>query len=191
VKRIVVAVTAALSAAALTVVAPPALSAGVTTITFTVTGCEGCQITPVWAIQGQDPVTFATTTVVDGSAFAAVPTSLTQGMSFNITAPWKVRIDAEPVIVTQYQGVAPGTTVTKAMAKKAPKATGCWAGTTDKAVALTVVVRRVTMPSFPDESKKARVPLAWIQPTAETTGGFAVTQKGVIAQQEAWYCPAG
>ena len=99
-------------------------------------------------------------------------------------------IDAEPVIVVQYQGVAPGARVTKATALKAKQASACWAGTSEAAVTLTVVVRRVKLPAFPDESKKATVPLAWIQPTAQTTGGFGPAQKGVIAQQEAWYCPA-
>ncbi len=145
----------------------------------------------MWAITGQDPVTFATTTVIDGSAFASIPTSLTAGLSFNITPRWKMDIDAEPVIVTQYQGIAPGTRVTKAQAVKAKKATACWSGTTQPEVTLNVIVRRVTMPAFPDASQKTTVPLAWIQPTAQSTGGFGPAQKGVIAQQEAWYCPAG
>lgn len=189
-KRTIVALAVALTAAA-AIVAPPAHAEGVTSITFTVIGCNGCQITPVWAITGQVPVEFATTTVIRGTAFASVPTAQTEGLSFNITPRRQVSIDAQPVIVTQYQGIAPGTKVTKAKAKKATQATACWAGTTRANVTLTVVVRRVALPSFPDQSKKTMVPLAWIQPTAQSTGGFGPTQKGVIAQQEAWYCPPG
>jgi hypothetical protein len=33
--------------------------------------------------------------------------------------------------------------------------------------------------------------LAWVVPTVATTGGFGATQRGTIANQEAWYCPKG
>jgi hypothetical protein len=186
-----VAVALAVTLATALGMAPSAQAAGVTTITLKVVGCEGCTITPVWAITGQDPVTFASAEVIDGQVFFAVPTPQTAGMSFNLTPKPNVSIDAEPVIVTQFKGVKPGTSVTRKMAKSAQQATACWAGTTQSAITLTVIVRRVLLPSFPNQAKKVSVPLAWFQPTAETTGGFGPTQKGVIAQQEAWYCPAG
>ena len=121
---------------------------------------------------------------------ATVPVASTQGMSFNITAPWKVDIDAEPVIVTQYQGRAEGSLVTKGQAMASAKATACWSGTTAASVTLRVSVRRVTLPGMMKGST-VKVPLAWMRPTVGTTGGFDKAQKGVIAQQEAWYCPAG
>ena len=121
---------------------------------------------------------------------ATVPVASTQGMSFNITAPWKVDIDAEPVIVTQYQGRAEGSRVTKGQATASAKATACWSGTTAASVTLRVSVRRVTLPGMMKGST-VKVPLAWMRPTVGTTGGFDKAQKGVIAQQEAWYCPAG
>jgi len=189
-KRAVAAIASLVTVAAIGVAAPPAIAADTTDITFKVTGCNGCVITPVQAIEGQGVVTFASTTVVAGSAFATVPTASTPGMSFNITAPWKVDINAEPVIVTQYQGYAPGTRVTKRQAKAASKATACWSGTTDSSVNLRVIVRRVQLPGMMT-SGTVKVPLAWMRPTAGTTGGFDKAQKGVIAQQEAWYCPAG
>lgn len=188
--------TAAVSLLALVgagIAAPPVLAVdepSITNITFKVSGCNGCVITPVQAIEDQGVVTFASTAVVGGTALATVPIASTPGMSFNITAPWKVDIDAEPVIVTQYQGYAPGTRVTKRQAKAAAKATACWSGTTAADVTLRVTVRRVQLPGMAVGSK-VRVPLAWIRPTAATTGGFDKADKGVIAQQEAWYCPAG
>jgi hypothetical protein len=191
--RRAIAATASLLAFAATGIAAPAAQAAdptTTDITFAVTGCNGCVITPVWAIEGQGVVTFASTTVVDGSAMATVPVASTSGMSFNITAPWKVDIDAEPVIVTQYQGRAEGSRVTMSQAKASAKATACWSGTTAASVTLRVTVRRVQLPGLMT-SGTVKVPLAWMRPTVGTTGGFAKAQKGVIAQQEAWYCPAG
>lgn len=192
-KRAIAATASLLALAATVVVAPAAQAADPTTtdITFKVTGCNGCVITPVWAIQGQGVVTFASATVVDGSAIATVPVASTQGMSFNITAPWKYFIDAEPVIVTQYQGRAEGSRVTKSQAMASAKATACWSGTTAASVTLRVIVRRVQFPGMTVSDGAQKVPLAWMRPTVGTTGGFDKAQKGVIAQQEAWYCPAG
>lgn len=192
-KRAIAAVASLCTAVAVGIAAPQALAADTPTttdITFKVTGCNGCVITPIWAIEGQGLVTFASATVFEGTAVATVPVASTAGMSFNITAPWKVGIDAEPVIVTQYQGRAEGSRVTKRQAMASAKATACWSGTTAASVTLRVTVRRVQLPGMMT-SGTVKVPLAWMRPTVGTTGGFDKAQKGVIAQQEAWYCPAG
>ncbi len=125
-----------------------------------------------------------------GQVVLNVPTAKTPGMSFNLDARWRVDINAVPVIVTQYQGYQPGERVTKRQAKAAKKATACWAGTAATAVTLRLMVRRVWMPAFsPDANRKTKVPLAWLVPTAETTGGFSDAYKGTLGQQDAWYCP--
>lgn len=192
-KRVVAAIASLLTVAALGVAAPTASAEDMTTITMKVTGCEGCSITPVQALNGgtaQASIWTGTTVkVANGVAVFTVPVSKTAGMSFNLDARWRVDINAMPVIVTQYKGTQPGQRVTKRQAKAFAQATGCWAGTTSSAVTLRVTVRRVWMPGFPEGSKRAKVPLAWMVPTAETTGGFDQAFKGVIAQQEAWYCP--
>ena len=64
------------------------------------------------------------------------------------------------------------------------------ASTQGMSLTLRVIVRRVQLPGMMTGST-AKVPLAWMSPTVGTTGGFDKAQKGVIAQQEAWYCPAG
>ena len=182
------AMTPVVSAAA----APQAPSAASTTITVKVIGCGGCTITPVQAITGEDTIWTGTAVKVSGGkAVLTVPTVRTRGMSFNLEASWNVAINAMPVIVTQYQGTQPGQVVTKKQAMAFTGATGCWAGTTEPAVTLNVTVRRVTMPAFPPGGKKktTRVPLAWMVPTQSTTGGFDAASKGVIAQQNAWFCP--
>ncbi len=191
-KRVLAAVTSLMTLAALATVAPPAQADPMTTITMRVMGCNGCTITPVQAIAGSaDMWTGQGVKVRAGRAVFSVPTARTSGMSFNLDATWRVDINAEPVIVTQYEGYQPGQRVTKRQAKAAKKATACWAGTSDAAITLRVMVRRVWMPGFPEGTRRTRVPLAWMIPTAATTGGFDSADKGVIAQQEAWYCPAG
>jgi len=172
--------------------APHAPAAGSTSITMKVTGCNGCTITPVQAIEGEDAIwSGAAVKVKGGKALLTVPTARTRGMSFNLEAAWNVAINAMPVIVTQYESTQPGQSVTKKQAMTFTRATGCWAGTTEPAVTVNVTVRRVTMPAFPPSGKKktTRVPLAWMVPTQSTTGGFDTASKGVIAQQNAWYCP--
>jgi len=184
---------AAMAIPAVTVqAAPQAPAAGNTMITMKVTGCEGCTITPVRAIAGEDAVWSGTAVKVKGGkAVLTVPTAKTRGMSFNLEASWNVAINAMPVIVTQYEGTQPGQVVTKRQAMGLASATGCWAGTTEPAVTVRVTVRRVTMPAFPPGGKKktTQVPLAWMVPTQSATGGFDTASKGVIAQQNAWFCP--
>ncbi|MDP1877298.1 MAG: hypothetical protein Q8M17_07070 [Actinomycetota bacterium] len=184
--------TAAVALATLAVLPAGAPSAAepMTTITMTVSGCEGCTITPVQAITGATAVyTGSPVKVTGGQAAFVVPTSNTAGMSFNLEATWPVDINAIPVIVTQYKGIPAGQAVTRTQALAARRATACWAGTASSAVSLQVKVGRVKMPGFP--SGRTTVPLAWFVPTAATTGGFSRAYKGTIAQQDAWYCPAG
>ena len=102
----------------------------------------------------------------------------------------KRALATEPVIVTQNQGRTEGSRVTMSQAMASAKATACWSGTTAASVTLRVIVRRVQLPGMMTGST-VRVPLAWMSPTVGTTGGFDKAHKGVIAQQEAWYCPAG
>lgn len=188
-RAVAVGLAASLAAAAVGVVGSASAAEPSTVITMRVAGCEGCTITPVQAVTGQSSIwTGTAVTVKGGQAQFTVPTSRTAGMSFNLDASWRVDINAEPVIVTQYQGFAAGDRVSAAQAKSAKKATACWAGTNEAAITLSVRVGRVMTAGFP--SGRAKVPLAYFVPTLATTGGFSDTVKGTIAQQEAWWCPA-
>ncbi len=188
-QAVAVGLAAALAAAGVGVVGSASAAEPTTTISMRVSGCEGCTITPVQAVNGQNDIwTGTAVTVKGGRAEFSVPTSRTAGMSFNLDASWQVDINAIPVIVTQYQGFQAGQRVSTAQAKSAKQATACWAGTQQSSVSLTVKVGRVMTAGFP--SGRAKVPLAYFVPTLETTGGFSSTVKGTIAQQEAWWCPA-
>ncbi len=61
------------------VLAPAAAAAGTTTITFNVTGCNGCTITPVqWVDTSAEPWQGDPVTIVNGVATATVPTANTK-----------------------------------------------------------------------------------------------------------------
>jgi hypothetical protein len=178
-------------------VAPTSAAASArTTITMKVSNCEGCTIQPVLERTDADGVmsTYAgkTVTVKDGVAVMRVPTWTTPGMSFRLSGTTREDINAAPVVVVQYKGYKPGSVVTKAQARKAKRASGCWAGTSASRVTLRLRTMTVLMPSFPDETTTTRVKTGWLVPTADAPGNFGQATKGVIAVQDiGWPCDAG
>ena len=162
-----------------------------TTIAMNVTGCNGCTITPSQYRKGmKTPFSGKAAKVANGVATLVVPTANTNGMYFSIEAPWKVEINAQPLITVQYKGYAAGSTVTRAQAMASKSASACWAGTTDATASIDVTVKRVLMPAFPPNAHhKTSVPLAYFAPTAVAPGGFSKPYKGVLATQDVWTCP--
>lgn len=173
--------------------APAADPAPTTTITFRVTGCEGCVLLGA-TVSGtdQDPTYYNApkAKVRGGVATVTVPTAQTRGMVFGIDAPWKVMINAQPTLVFQYQGQEPGTRTTVAAARAAKRASVCWAGTTGATAELRVRVARVTMPAFDPDSPPhtTQVPLAWVVPTQAALTPFYKTYRGVIGLQDGVLC---
>jgi len=160
-----------------------------TTITFAVTGCEGCTLTASQFDRSTKRVFGSKGAVVaDSRAVLVVPTARTRGMYFAILTPRPARIDAQPLVTTQVAGHAPGSVVTKGQQKAGRRASACWAGTSEPAVTLSVVVDRVLMPAFPDSSRAASVPLARFVPTVAALGGFQRAFRGVLATQDVWLC---
>lgn len=201
-KVLAAAVAALVSATGLVALGSPVSAGdapGTTTITMTVADCEGCTIQPALERIDADgkAATYSGTTVTvrNGVAVMRVPTSKTPGMSFRINGPRREDINAEPVIVTQFKGYAPGTVVTPAQARRAKQASGCWVGTSAPSVALEVRTMRVLMPKFPpDGPGRARVTTGWLVPTVKApgSGSFAQAFKGVLAVQDiAFPCNAG
>ncbi len=169
---------------------------GRTTITMRVADCEGCTIRPTLSRIDADGKAVGyypkAVTVRNGVAVMRVPTAKTPGMSFLISGPSLESINAAPVVVVQYKGYKPGSIVTKAQAKAAKQASGCWVGTSQSQVTLSVATATVLMPTFPPDGTKTRVTLGWLVPTAKAPGNFGQTFKGVIATQDAgWPCDAG
>ena len=123
-----------------------------TTITLKIRNCDGCTIQPMLLRTDADGTDGGLhrhkVKVRDGVAVMKVPTDDTPGMSFLVDGPGTENIDALPVLVTQYKGYAPGTVVTRAQAKAAKKASGCWLGTSASSVTLRARAMTVRLPAF-------------------------------------------
>lgn len=190
-----IAVMSAASSALLAgfLVMPPAVAAETTTITLKVTGCEGCVFQAAATPAGSDDIYNGPKAKVrNGVATMTVPTEQTAGMYFLVDAPWKVQINAQPLLVFQYQGAEPGERVTKAQGRAAKRASACWAGTTADAATIRVTVRRVWQEAFdpggPNEGGRTQVPMAWVVPTREASPPFWQTFDGVLAVQDSVDC---
>lgn len=184
-------VSALVVIAALPFASPAVAATQMTTITMSVTGCEGCVIVPATTPAGAtDIYNGPRTKVRNGVATIVVPTAQTAGMYFGIEPSWKSMINAQPLIVFQYKGAAGGGTVTRAEAMSYKKASACWAGTTNSSTSLEVVVRRVWMPAFnPGKpASRTQVPLAWVVPTQKALAPFWPSVKGVLAVQNTVDC---
>lgn len=195
-KRATLAVASLVTLAAIGVAAPPASSAGMTTITLRISNCEGCTIQPMLLREDADgkeaDYTGDKVKVRDGVAVMKVPTDDTPGMSFLVDGPGPESINALPVLVVQYRGFAPGTVVTRAQAKAAKKGSGCWLGTTASSITLRARATTVRLPTFPPDGTTTPVITAWLVPTAKAVGGFDEVFNGVLATQNSgWPCNAG
>ena len=167
------------------VLAPAAAAASTTTITFNVTGCNGCTITPVqWVDMSAEPWQGDPVTIVNGVATATVPTANTKGMSFNFSAPWAVQQNGLQNIVLQYKGAAVGSTPTRAQALDSKKASGCWAGVASGDATLDLRVSRVRITGFPESVGKGPYPVVFAAPTASALKIFEPTYKGGIGNQQ-------
>jgi hypothetical protein len=194
--RIAAAATSLLAFVAVAGGAPPSLAADTTTITLKIVNCEGCAVQPMLLRTDADgqvaDYTGDRVKVRGGVAVMEVPTDDTPGMSFLIDGPGKEYIDALPVLVTQFRGYRPGTVVTRAQAKAAKKASGCWLGTSASSVTLRARAATVLLPRFPPDGTTTPVTTAWLVPTAKAVGGFDDVTKGVLATQNSgWPCNAG
>lgn len=183
------------SVAALTagiVIAPPASASETTQVTLVVRGCEGCTVSMVRALSADGDVTPSrpryweggSGKVTNGRVSFSIPTGITSGVSFTISAPWEGNTGSVSNIVL---GAGPeggkGMTVNQAKGRK--RATACWAGTGESEVTIRVSVARVKVGGYDGPATAA---LAWASPTVPTTGPLDSTYKGRLGNQDAYYC---
>lgn len=173
------------------------------TVTFTGNGCVGCMVTPTQLILADDNsgrevswnTDFSLKRKVRGDSVSfVVPTESTRGMTFMIEAPPTSSgafYGAVPLVVFQYAGFSPGEWVERSQVVQTSSGSPCWSGTTQSAVSLSVNVRAVKrrgLNDTPGESDTVRVPIAWVAPTESALGGFAKTDKGIVAAQDVFPC---
>jgi hypothetical protein len=189
--------TVVVALGALVASAPPSTAADdptepMTTVTFTVSGCEGCTISS-WLLAGSsDGGPSAKAKVANGVASLQIPTAQTTGTSFQIDPVTNPYMDAITLIVFQYKGAKPGAVVTKAQAMTYRRGSACWAGTTDDAAQIRVRVRQVWGPAFDpmvkNPPKRALQPLAWVIPTQQSAPPYWPLFKGALQAQDTPPC---
>lgn len=172
--------------------ATPAGAAPMTTITFTVTGCEGCTIgvqralAPGSHVRPTRPAYWSGPSgiVAGGKVQLRVPTARTSGMSFTINAPWQGEFGAVANVVLGAGGRG-GAQVSERAARQRKRATACWAGTDASAADITVLVVPVTLEGY---DGPVDAPLAWASPAVATVGPLTDTYRGTLGNQDAFYC---
>ena len=167
--------------------------AATTTIRIRVTGCEGCTVAAQRALSSDSTVKPSSPTYWDGKGSKVrggvvtlrVPTRVTPGMSFTLTAPWQGNTGfVSNVVLGAGQGA--GVSVSQSQALGTRAATACWAGTTRSTASMSFSVARVIVDGM---MGKALAPLAWASPTVATVGGLGRTfSGGILGNQEAYYC---
>ena len=179
----------------------PALAAPATTrLTVYVSNCDGCTVGWQRALASDTTATPKSkfkegqqAKVSGGKVTFTVPTRLTQGMSFTISAPWEGNTGAAMNIVLGSGPGDAGAKVTSAQAKSRQIGSPCWAGTTKAKTSMRVSVAKVKVSGL---SGSVKAPLAWASPTVATiTPGKngadtapVSLDRGTAANQEAFYC---
>ena len=137
---------ALVAAVGLVAAAPASNAAANTTLTLQIANCEGCVIglTSVMAADYEDLWSSPEKKVKNGEVTFKVPADRTAGLSIGVEAPWEGAVPAHTIVAMRYKGYAVGDKVSYSDIKTAKKASGCWAGTTDSAATLKVVVKKVT-----------------------------------------------
>jgi hypothetical protein len=169
-------------------VAPAVARSARTTLRLDVAGCSRCHVQLQHAINGVEHVWTSHPQRV-GSDHVAVfhlRTALTHGLSVTIWAPWEGDIDAVLNVVTRYAGHDVGSRVTRADARAAKRAEGCWAGTSQSEA--TLHFRVVRIPSRTVTGARTHVPLTFATHSLASWKPMVKDYGGTIGNQDAFYC---
>jgi hypothetical protein len=101
-------------------------------------------------------------------------------------APWDGGIGAVPNVVTRYAGHRVDSFVSRAAARRAGQAEGCWAGTTVDRVRLDFHVSRVPAKTLGGDP--THIPLVYATHSLSSWRPMVKTFKGTIGNQDAFYC---
>lgn len=147
-----------------------------TDLTLKIARCEGCVIT-LLSYDGVNPVySSVPEAVTDGSVTITLPSARTSGMSVRVEPPWITEpLPAETHVVWRYAGKAIGDSIGFKEARSKRRASGCWAGTVNEAVTLTVKVRRVSRLGRPGAIAWAPVTESFVPPMERIRGGVLVS----------------
>ena len=158
-----------------------------TTVAFLVNGCNRCHVRLYRAVRGREHVWESRAhRVRDGRVSFDIATRHTHGLSASVTAPWEGNTGAVTQVAFRYGREAVGSNVTNREASHEHRASGCWAGTTRRAVLLDLVVRRATIPGV--DGSPTTAARAWIGTTPRWWQPMLRTYKGVLGAQDVIFC---
>lgn len=147
-----------------------------TDLTLNIAKCEGCVVT-LLSNDGANPIYSSfPATVDDGSVTITLPSARTAGMSVRIEPTWLTsRVPADTQVVWRYGGKAIGDSIGFKEARAKTRASGCWAGTVNEAVTLTVKVRQVWYRGRPGAIAWAPVTEPYVTPMERVRAGVLVS----------------
>ena len=158
-----------------------------TTLTLKIPNCEGCVIglTSVMASDYEDLWSSPEKKVKNGEVTFKVPADRTAGLSIGVAAPWEGAVPAHTIVALRYKGYDVGDKVSYSDIKTAKKASGCWAGTTESAATLKVIVKKVTVMGNLGPVKGS---IAFAKNTQPYLQPMQRTYDGVLATQDVFGC---
>jgi hypothetical protein len=158
-----------------------------TTLVLKVPTCPRCTIDLTRAITGHQKVWRSKNHHVrDGKVSFVLPTARTEGLSFEISAPWDNACDCNTNIVTRYHGIKPGERLTDAVARHKHHAEGCWAGTQASTFTMTVHVARFK--GLQLNGQPGHVMRAYFNAQVDSIGPMTRAFRGTLGNQEAFFC---
>lgn len=153
-----------------------------TDLTLKIAKCEGCVIT-LLSYDGANPAySSVPATVTGGSVTINLPSARTAGMSVRVEPPWiTAPVLADTNVVWRYAGKAIGDSIGFMEARSKRRGSGCWAGTVNEAVTLTIKVRRVSRYGRPGA-------IAWAPVTESFVPPMERTRRGVLVSDDVLAC---
>ncbi|UUZ58641.1 hypothetical protein [Nocardioides sp. B-3] len=147
-----------------------------TDLTLKIARCEGCVVT-LFSYDGANPgYSSVPEAVAGGSVTVTLPSAKTAGMSVRIEPTWLTSsVPADTQVVWRYAGKAIGDAIGFREARGKSRASGCWAGTVNEAVTLTVKVRRVWYRGRPGAIARAPVTEPYLTPMERVRNGVLVS----------------
>jgi hypothetical protein len=164
--------------------------APLTRLTIRTPGCNGCEIRLFQAVVGRKGVWQSRTRqTTDGKVTFTIPTARTHGLSMSVRAPWESSNGIPTGYVTmtafRYRGHKPGSSVDFRTARTQKRASGCWAGTDQRAKTLTLGVRRVRVHGTTGMTDGT---IVWMPVQARSWAPMQQVVGGIFGAQDAVFC---
>lgn len=153
-----------------------------TDLTLKIARCEGCRVT-LLSNDGVNPIYSSYPAVVEGGSVTInLPSARTAGMSVRIEPTWfTTNLDVDTQVVWRYARKAIGDTIGFREARGKRWASGCWAGTVNEAVTLTIKVRKV-------RNNGRQGAIAWAPVTESFLRPMERVRHGVLVSDDVLAC---